>query len=116
MEISQPQNKSSYNPLVREKRCEENICSTPQNFVFWSTLEFTQEQFVTGGEPEQELVESPKFYLHRAALTNDLWDAAEELIPKHKEKNFCILYLPLGTGQQKMCADCFFMESISHRG
>ena len=37
-----------------------------------------------------------------------MWEAARELIPVGKDKDFLIVYLPKGTGQPRMYADTFY--------
>ena len=42
-----------------------------------------------------------------------MWEAARELIPGGKDKDFLIVYVPKGTGQPKMYADVFYGEHIA---
>ena len=42
-----------------------------------------------------------------------MWEAARELIPGGKDKDFLIVYVPKGTGQPRMYADVFYGEYLA---
>ena len=42
-----------------------------------------------------------------------MWDAVNDLIPRGKENESVIVYLPKGTGQPRMYADTFYGEYIA---
>ena len=54
-----------------------------------------------------------KVFLHSSPACADMWEAARELIPVGKDKDFLIVYVPKGTGQPRMYADAFYGEYLA---
>ena len=54
-----------------------------------------------------------KVFLQTSPACADMWEAARELIPSGKDKDFLIVYVPKGTGQPRMYADSFYGEYIA---
>ena len=59
------------------------------------------------GKDESAYALSAKAYLQPSPACADMWEAARELIPGGKDKDFLIVFVPKGTGQPKMYADAF---------
>ena len=56
---------------------------------------------------------SAKVFLQPSPACTDMWEAAREIIPGGKDKDFLIVYVPKGTGQPRMHADVFYGEYIA---
>ena len=54
-----------------------------------------------------------KVFLQSSPACADMWEAARELIPGGKDKDFLIVYVPKGTGQPRMYADSFYGEYLA---
>ena len=59
---------------------------------------------------ERQYASSAKVFLQPSPACADMWKEARELIPRGRDKDFLIVYVPKGTGQPKMYADTFYVE------
>ena len=90
---------------ISVQRFLHGYSQTPSNYVFWKP-EVTEAK---PEEPEgiQENAQAAKVFLQQSPESSDMWEAARELIPTGKDKDFLIVYVPEGTGQPRMYADAF---------